>query len=134
MLIDSEGVVREYPEPTYTMGFCVDGTPIPDPTAFSGAESDLDTMGERDATGYLHRNRVATKHPLKIDYNNISWNLIMDISALLKKDKFTFTFPSPFTGDMQTIEAYVGDRNFETVRSPYGGVWIGNLKFSIIEY
>ena len=134
MLTTNEGVLREYPEPLYTMGFEVNGEPIPDPNVFTGSESDLDTMCERDATGYLDRNRVATKHPLKIEYNNISWELIMDISKLLRNDKFTFTFPSPFTGDMQTIDAYVGDRNFETVRSPMGGVWIGSLKFSIIEY
>lgn len=134
MLVTNDGVLREYPEPLYTMGFEINGVPIPDPNVFTGAESDLDTMGERDATGYLHRNRVATKHPLKIEYNNISWDMIMDISKLLRNDKFTFTFPSPFTGDMQTIDAYVGDRNFETVRSPLNGVWIGSLKFSIIEY
>ena len=134
MLITNEGILREYPEPMYTMGFCINGVPIPDPNVFTGAESDLDTMGERDATGYLHRNRVATKHPLKVEYNNITWDMIMDISKLLRNDKFSFTFPSPFTGDLQTIEAYVGDRNFETVRSPLNGVWIGSLKFSIIEY
>lgn len=134
MLITNEGILREYPEPMYTMGFCINGVPIPDPNVFTGAESDLDTMGERDATGYLHRNRVATKHPLKVEYNNITWEMIMDISKLLRNDKFQFTFPSPFTGDLQTIDAYVGDRNFETIRSPLNGVWIGSLKFSIIEY
>ena len=128
------GMSREYPDPGYDMGFSIDGIPIPNPAVFTGAESDLDTMGERDATGYLHRNRVATKHPLKIEYHNISWNLIMDICPLLRKDKFTFTFPSPFRGGFQTIDAYVGDREFECVWKPFGHVGIGNLSFSVIEY
>lgn len=126
--------LREYPQPTYDMGFSIGTTPIPDPSVFTGAESDLDTMGERDATGYLHRDRVATKYPLKLEYHNISWDVIMDICPLLRQDKFQFTFPSPFQGGMQTIDAYVGDRDFECVWKPLGAVGIGNLKFSIIEY
>ena len=124
----------DFPEARYDMGFCVNGVPLPDPTAFTGAESDLDTMGKRDATGYLHRTKVATKHPLKLEYSNIPWERIMDIAALLREDKFNFTFPSPFTGDMQTMEAYVGDRDFESTWNPTNGVWFGNLKFSVIEY
>lgn len=124
----------EYPQLNYGMGFCIDNVPIPDPAVFTGAESDLDTMGERDATGYLHRNKVATKYPLKLEYHNIPWDLIMDICPLLRRDKFQFTFPSPFLGGMQTIDAYVGDRDFECVWKPENAIGIGNLKFSIIEY
>ncbi len=127
-------VPQEYPAPHYDMGFSINNIPIPDPAVFTGAESDLDTMGERDATGYLHRNKVATKYPLKIEYHNISWEMIMDICPMLRQDKFQFTFPSPFNGGFQTIDAYVGDRDFECVWKPTGGVGVGNLKFSIIEY
>lgn len=125
---------RQLPDLHYDMGFAVNGIPIPDPSVYTGAESDLDTMGERDATGYLHRNRVATKHPLKIEYQNISWDTIMTICPLLREDKFRFTFPDPFDGGMRTIDAYVGDRDFECVWKPLNGVSIGNLKFSVIEY
>lgn len=123
-----------WPVGRYDMGFAVNGSPLPDPTAYSGKESDLDTMGERDATGYLHRNMVATKYPLKMEYSNIPWEQLMEISKLLKADKFNFTFPSPFTGDLQTIEAYVGDRDFEAVWAPTNGGWRANLSFSVIQY
>lgn len=126
--------LQEYPPLRYTMGFCIEKVPIPDPAVFTGAESDLDTMGERDATGYLHRNMVATKHPLKMEYHNIPWDLIMDLGKLLRKDKFKFSYPSPFTGEIETMDAYVGDRDFESVWNPVNGIWIGNLKFSVIEY
>ena len=129
-----ENTVREWPQLPYRLGFAVGKTQIPDPAVFTGAESDLDTMGERDATGYLHRNRVATKYPLKLEYHNIPWAAIMDICALLKEDKFQFTFPSPFTGDWQTIDAYVGDREFECVWATSPEEGIGKLKFSVIEY
>ena len=126
--------LMDYPTMSYSMGFCVNKVPIPDPSVFSGAESDLDTMGERDANGNLHRNKVATKHPLKLEYNNIPWDLMMDISKLLNEPKFTFTYPSPFTGDLANMEAYTGDREFEAVWTPEGAIWLGSLKFSIIEY
>ena len=119
---------------TYVMGFRIGDEPIPDPAAFSGKESDLDTMGERDATGFLHRNMVATKHPMSMEYKNISWSLIMEICSLLKSPRFSFTFPDPWNGETSTIQAYVGNRDFTAVWSPEHGEWIGTLKFSIIEY
>ncbi len=119
---------------TYVMGFKIGNTAIPDPSSFSGKESDLDTMGERDATGFLHRNRVAIKHPLSLEYKNIAWSTIISICQLLKSDKFRFTYPDPWNGNTSVITAYVGDRDFTAVWSPEDGEWIGELKFSVIEY
>lgn len=120
---------------TYTMGFKIGNDDIPDPSSFSGKESDLDTSGERDATGYLHRNRVSTKHPLSIEYKNIPWDVITELCAMMMSDKFSFTFPNPFAaGGTMTIQAYAGDRDFTAVWSPENGIWIGDLKVSIIEY
>ena len=125
---------EEFVQRRFSMGFAVNGTPIPDPAEFSGKKSDLDTMGERDATGYLHRNMVATKYPLKLAYKNITWNQMMDICALLNAPKFNFTYPSPFTGTTVTMEAYVGDRDFDTVWANPERAWLCNLSFSIIQY
>lgn len=124
----------DMPPMRYVMGFQVDGKDLPDPAKFSGSESDLDSMGERDATGYLHRNRVATKFPLKIEYHNIPWVMITKICGMLRKDKFQFSFPDPFKNTTTTIEAYVGDREFTAVWASEFATWIGDLKFSIIEY
>ena len=124
-----------YPPLRFTMGFKIGSTDIPDPAVFTGSESDLDALGERDATGYLHRDMVATKHPLKLEYHAIPWQTVKDICTLMYGlDKFTFTYPDPFHLTTSTIDAYVGDREFEAIWSPQTGNWIGNLKFSIIEY
>lgn len=117
----------------YSMGFAVGSTPIPDPSAFTGAVSDLDTMGKRDATGYLHRNMVATKHPLKLKYQNIPWSMIQTICGLMASPKFQFTYPDPARG-LSTVYAYVGDREWEVVSDIEGQEPIGNLNFSVIEY
>ena len=115
------------------MGFLVNGHPLPDPSKFAGAVSDLDTMGKRDATGYLHRNRVATKHPMKLEYANIPWHIICRICELIKDDKFSFTYYDPAAGSL-TFDAYAGDREWEVVQAGEGQAHIGNLKFSIIQY
>lgn len=124
---------NEYPAYRYEMGFMVGDTAIPDPKGFSGAVSDLDTLGKRDATGYLHRNKVATKHPLKLKYENITWAMIRNICSLMAAPKFQFTYPDPAVG-MKTIDAYVGDREWDVVAAVPGCEPIGNLNFSVIEY
>lgn len=117
----------------YDMGFKIGTTSIPDPAGFTGAVSDLDTMGKRDATGYLHRKMVATKHPLKLKYQNIPWSLIQTICGLMASPKFRFTYPDPARG-LSTIYAYVGDREWEVISAADGSEPIGNLSFSVIEY
>ena len=124
-----------YPALRFTMGFAINGTPVPDPSVFTGAESDLDALGERDATGYLHRERITDKHPLKIEYHSIPWTLVMEICSLMNgKESFSFTYPDPFRGGHTTMTAYAGDREFEAVWAPEEKYWLGNLKFSVIEY
>ena len=129
-------IIRAY---NYDMGFQVDGSPIPDPAVFTGKASALDTEGGRDATGTLHRNMVATKHPLKLEYHGISWAMMEYIMGKMTGSSFNFTFPDPM-GDMMTIKAYVGDRDWETTMAGGGrdgdwkNRWFGNLNFSVIEY
>lgn len=118
----------------YDMGFLVDGKPIPDPFEFSGTESALDTSAERDATGYLHRAMVATKHPYKIKWQNIEWEMINQILAKVKGDRFQFTCPDPANGLPSTRECYAGDREWNCRWSPEGKEYIGDLSFSVIEY
>lgn len=123
--------IRKY---LYSMGFRVNGYLIPDPATFSGAISDLDTSAERDATGTLHRNKVATKTPLKFGYNAIEWEMFKAIADLIKEDRFEFTFFSPQTCDFETITAYVGDREWNAVWCPEDGVYLCDMTFSVIEY
>lgn len=126
--------IGEYPGYRYDMGFKIGSAPIPDPSKFTGKVSDLDTMGKRDARGTLHRNRVATKHPLKLEYNNIPWSMMTYICSLLVHDRFQFTYKDPAYNTTKTITAYVGDRDWEVVSAVYGMEPIGTLKFSVIEY
>lgn len=123
--------IREY---RYSMGFRVNDILIPDPATFSGAISDLDTSAERDATGMLHRCKVATKTPLKFGYNAIEWEMFKAIAALVSEDRFDFTFFSPQTCQFETITAYVGDREWNAVWCPEDGAYLCDVTFSVIEY
>lgn len=123
---------REY---SYKMGFRINDTPVPDPSAFSGAESDLDTLGKRDSTGELHRNKVAQKFHQKMEWNNLGWDMIQRIGNLMNQsDRFQWTYPEPMVG-MNTVTAYCGDREWEAKKcySDYMGDWVGTLKVSIIQ-
>lgn len=132
-------IVRGY---SYRMGFQINGSPIPDPSVFTGAASALDTSGGRDATGTLHRSMVATKHPLKLEYHSITFDAMENIMSKMRGDSFQFTFPDPLEGYI-TIKAYVGDREWETQAAQsqvqeqsttWKRSWLGNLSFSVIEY
>lgn len=119
----------------YEMGFEINGTPIPDPSSFSGAVSDLDTLGERDATGTLRRNKIATKYHAKLEWQNIQWDMLRYIGNLLGQgDRFQFRYIDPI-GGQQEITAYCGDREWEAVlcASRDERDWIGTLRVSVIE-
>ena len=118
----------------YEMGFMVNNIPIPDPSEYSGSISDLDTSAERDANGLLHRTRVATKHPLKMVYKALDWEMIMHICSLMKDESFQFTYPDPRTGELTTATCYVGNRDWNAKWYTAEGTRLGNLNFSGIEY
>lgn len=119
----------------YDMGFRVNGDPIPDPSSFSGAVSDLDTLGERDSTGALRRNKIATKYHNKLEWRNIDWEMAGEIGRMLASgDRFNFTYIDPIAGEQEII-AYCGDREWEAAlcTNPESRKWICTLKVSIIE-
>ena len=125
-----------HPLLTYNLGFKIGQTTLPDPTAFNGSEADLDTLGERDANGGLHRNKVAMKHPMQIQWENIPWNAVVLLCQQMTSASFSFTFPDPFSAsNTRTITAYAGDRKFSAVRMAGARVeYLASLSVSIIEY
>lgn len=119
----------------YEMGFMINDTPIPDPSSFTGAASDLDTLGERDSYGDIRRNKIATKYHSKLEWKNIDWEMAGEIGHLLADgDRFNFTYIDPIDGEQEII-AYCGDREWEAVRcaNSESRKWLCTLKVSIIE-
>lgn len=96
------------------MGIEVDGHSIPDVSSWSYQVGDLDTSGSRDATGLLHRAKVATKINYEFEWNALEWEMLTRILNLVHEEKFVLTAPDPrnFT-EMYTGDYYVGDRTGE---------------------
>ncbi len=124
---------NEYANIRYAMGFMVNGTAIPDPSAFTGAVSVFDTLDKPDALGYQHRCVIATKSTLKLKYQNIPWTMIRSICGLMASTRFRFTYPDPAVGTV-TIDAHAVDLGWEAVSAVPNCEHIGNLVFTVIEY
>lgn len=100
---------RQY---NYSMGIQIGNTPIPDVSKWTYQVGDLDTSGSRDATGLLHRARVATKINYEFSWNSLEWEMLQTILSAANAEKFSLTAPDPrtFMGTY-TGYYYVGDRS-----------------------
>lgn len=121
----------------YDMGLKVGNTAIPDPSSWGYQVGDLDTSGSRDATGLLHRARVATKINYEFEWNALEWEMLQTILNAVKADKFRFTGPDPRTfKTTYTGNYYVGDRtgnaHYFIPNKPEVASY--NLKLKFIEY
>ena len=95
----------------YAMGIMIGEMDIPDPSEWNYQIGDLDTSGNRDATGLLHRAYVATKINYEFNWNGLEWEMLQQIINAVNTPKFTLTAPDPRSfGEMYTGTYYVGDR------------------------
>ena len=95
----------------YSMGIMIGDVAIPDVSKWSYQVGDLDTSGSRDATGLLHRARVATKINYEFEWNALEWEMLQRILSSVGSEKFTLTAPDPRTfRELYTGDYYVGDR------------------------
>lgn len=97
---------------SYKMGITVSGVKIPDASVWNYEVADLDTEAARDATGYLHRNRVATKINYEFEWNALEWEMLDTILNAVDSSKFTLVAPDPRTFNTEYRgEYYVGNRS-----------------------
>lgn len=121
----------------YELGLKVGDVSLPDPNSWNYQVGDLDTSGSRDATGLLHRARVATKINYEFEWKAIEWEMLEQILGAITADKFRFTGPDPRTFKTKyTGDYYVGDR---TGSAQYywpdtEEIAVYNLKLKFIEY
>ena len=121
----------------YSMGLKVGTVSLPDPSSWGYQVGDLDTSGSRDATGLLHRARVATKINYEFEWKALEWEMLQTILNAITADKFTFTGPDPRTfNGTYTGNYYVGDRtgNVQYFWPDKDEVAVYNLKLKFIEY
>ena len=110
---------------------------LPDPASWTYQVGDLDTSGNRDATGLLHRAYVATKINYEFSWNALEWEKLEQILEAVQQPQFTLVAPDPRTfNGTYTGKYYVGDR---TGKNHYylpdrPGIALFDLKMKFIEY
>lgn len=121
----------------YDMGITVGGVAIPDPSKWNYEVADLDLSGERDATGYLHRDRVATKINYNFEWNGLTWAMLQTVLATVTPAKFTLVAPDPRTfNTTYTGDYYVGNRSGGAYYYRTGSTEkaVFTLKMNLIQY
>lgn len=119
------------------MGIKINDEDIPDVSKWSYQIGDLDTSGSRDATGLLHRARVATKINYEFSWNSLEWDMLQWILSHIEGDRFSLTAPDPrtFQGSYNGYY-YVGDRTGECLYFLEEAEEVAqySLKLKLIEY
>lgn len=121
----------------YELGLMVGNVSLPDPNSWNYQVGDLDTSGKRDATGLLHRARVATKINYEFEWKAIEWEMLQRILGAISADKFSFTGPDPRTFNATyTGDYYVGDRtgSVHYYWPDTDEIAVYSLKLKFIEY
>ncbi len=91
------------------------------------------TEGERDSTGTMHLDLIATKYKLQLKWGVLSKN---EMGALLSKIKpitFSVTFDDPESGSPKTITVYKGDRTIPVLIYKDGKPYYKDFALNLIE-
>lgn len=88
----------------------INGEDIPSPLPFEVALSDQDLNSKMDGNGDLHRNRIAVKRKINLEWGPLSNMEIRKILMLTEEVFFNCTYPDPKTGKFETKRFYISDR------------------------
>lgn len=88
----------------------INGVDIATPKTYQPTISDEDGETNRNANGYLIRDRIATKRKLEMEWGPLSQDEISTLLNAVSDVFFDITFPDPKDGII-TKTMYVGDRS-----------------------
>jgi hypothetical protein len=112
--------------------YSIGGTAMPTPSDFQVGIQDL-SKAERNASGYMIIERIATKRKLSVSYANLTPTQLSSLLQAISGTSFSVTYLDPQTGANRTATFYSGDRNMGMI-SFIGGVPVyKDIKFDLIE-
>lgn len=116
----------------------INGTNIVPYIAFGGFQwqrSDVDGPGAgRDLTGFLRRNRIATKRRLDITCRLLKSEELSIVLSLIMPEWVSVTYYDPQEGRVVTREMYSNNNPATyTIMHPDGTEWWGGITFPLIE-
>ena len=105
------------------------------PKAFTVTAMDLDD-GEsttRTADGMLHRDRVAVKRQIEMEWSLLKWSEIATLLQSMADTFFQMYYPDPLEGTYVTKTFYVGNRPCPVAYEKGGQLYWNGLKVTLIE-
>ena len=110
----------------------INGVAMVTPSTMSTNVYDL-TEGERDATGTMHIDLIATKYKIECSWSALSQGNMTKLLSAIKPITFDVSFIDPITGKEKTIRVYKGDRNIPIFMIRNGENIYKDFKVNFIE-
>ncbi len=110
----------------------IGGVLMPTPSEMTTNIYDL-TDGERDSTGTMHIDLIATKYKLECKWNILNQANMTKILNATKSITFNVSFVDPETGVEKTINVYKGDRSTPIFKIVDGENVYKDFKINFIE-
>ena len=109
----------------------VDGVAIPAPSKYDWKLSDVsDADAGRTEDGKMHKLRITQKVHLELEWQNIRESVASTILSAFNPEYISVQYYDYRTGDFQTKQFYVGDRQVTTYSRRLG---LSTVSFNIIE-
>lgn len=110
----------------------INSVTIPTPSDYTVGIMDI-SKAERNATGEMIIERIATKRKLDLSWKYISQDDLSDLLNKITAVFFTVEYPDPQTGVLKTGTFYVGDRSAAAIDYRSGVMRWKDIKFNFIE-
>lgn len=108
------------------------GVAVPTPSTMNVMIYDI-TEGDRDATGTMHLDLVATKYKLECTWSFLTQSQMTQLLNAIKPISFSASFIDPTTGSKKSIKVYKGDRSIPVFRVVNGQNQYQEFKVNFIE-
>lgn len=110
----------------------IGGVEMPTPSSMTPMVYDI-TEGERDSTGTMHIDLVATKYKLECMWSYLSQEDMSKVLKAIKPITFSVSFIDPESGSQKSISVYKGDRSIPLLRVVDGKNEYKDFKVNFIE-
>jgi hypothetical protein len=117
------------------MDLKVNGVVIASPSEFKVTILDLDDgeASTRTADGTMHRDRIAVKRQVDMAWGFLKWSEISAILQGVSSPFFSFTYPDPMTGSLDTKTFYAGNRPAPMAVAQGSEIFWADLRLTITE-
>lgn len=110
----------------------IGGVAMPTPSEMTPSIYDI-TDGERDSTGTMHIDLIATKYKLECKWTVLTQSNISKILNAINAITFSVSFVDPVTGAEKTMNVYKGDRSTPVLKIVDGENIYKDFKINLIE-